>query len=75
LRKALMICIAGALIGLLFGAALAYAIALFAGWQVAWEPVGILASVIACLAIGLVFSFYPARQAAALDPIAAIRDA
>ena len=75
LREAVVICTAGALIGLLFGAALAYAIALFAGWQVAWEPVGILASVVACLAIGLVFSFYPARQAAALDPIAAIRDA
>ncbi|MEI7036773.1 ABC transporter permease [Fulvimonas yonginensis] len=75
LREAVVICTAGALIGLLFGASLAYAIALFAGWQVAWEPIGILASVAACLAIGLVFSFYPARQAAALDPIAAIRDA
>jgi putative ABC transport system permease protein len=75
LREAVVICTAGALIGLLFGAALAYGIALFAGWQVAWEPTGILASVVACLAIGLVFSFYPARQAAALDPIAAIRDA
>ena len=54
LREALVICAAGALLGLLFGGLLAYAIAAFAGWQVAWAPV--------------------ARQAAALDPIAAIRD-
>ena len=73
-REATVICMAGALIGLLFGALLAYAIALFAGWQVAWAPISILASIVACIAIGLGFSIYPARQAAALDPIAAIRD-
>ncbi|HEY9132633.1 MAG TPA: ABC transporter permease [Dyella sp.] len=73
-REATVICIAGAVIGLLFGALLAYAIAAFAGWQVAWAPIGILASIVACIAIGLGFSIYPARQAAALDPIAAIRD-
>jgi putative ABC transport system permease protein len=73
-REATVICMAGALIGLLFGALLAYAIALFAGWQVAWAPISILASIVACIAIGMGFSIYPARQAAALDPIAAIRD-
>ncbi|MEO8778492.1 MAG: ABC transporter permease [Rhodanobacter sp.] len=74
LREALVICAVGALIGLLFGAALAYAIAAFAGWHVAWAPVSVIASVLACTLIGLAFSIYPARQAAALDPIAAIRD-
>jgi putative ABC transport system permease protein len=74
LREALVICAAGALIGLLFGALLAYLIAAFAGWQVAWAPIGVIASVLACMLIGLAFSIYPARQAAALDPIAAIRD-
>ena len=74
LREALVICALGALIGLLFGAALAYAIAAFAGWHVAWAPVSVIASVLACTLIGLAFSIYPARQAAALDPIAAIRD-
>ncbi|OOG59469.1 ABC transporter permease [Rhodanobacter sp. C03] len=74
LREALVICASGALIGLLFGALLAYAIAAFAGWQVAWAPIGVIASVLACMLIGLAFSIYPARQAAALDPIAAIRD-
>jgi putative ABC transport system permease protein len=73
LREAAVICAAGALIGVVFGALLAYLIAAFAGWQVAWSPFVILISVALCAAIGLAFAIYPARQAAQLDPIAAIR--
>jgi putative ABC transport system permease protein len=73
LREAVAICAAGTLIGLVFGALLAYLIAAFAGWQVAWSPILILVSASACALIGLAFAVYPARQAAQLDPIAAIR--
>ncbi len=73
LREASVICIAGALLGLLFGAVLAYLIATFAGWQVAWAPLPILLSVAFCALVGLAFGVYPARQAAQLDPIAALR--
>jgi len=73
LREASVICIAGALLGLAFGAVLAYLIATFAGWQVAWAPVPILLSVAFCALVGLAFGVYPARQAAQLDPIAALR--
>ncbi|TYT26377.1 ABC transporter permease [Luteimonas viscosa] len=73
LREASVICIAGALLGLLFGAMLAYLIATFAGWQVAWAPVPILLSAAFCSLVGLAFGVYPARQAAQLDPIAALR--
>jgi putative ABC transport system permease protein len=73
LREAVVICAAGALIGLIFGALLAYLIAAFAGWQVAWSPLPIILSVSVCALVGLAFAVYPARQAAALDPIAAIR--
>ncbi len=74
LREALVICASGATLGVLFGGLLAYTIAAFAGWKVAWAPLGVVASVLTCVLIGLAFSIYPARQAAALDPIAAIRD-
>jgi putative ABC transport system permease protein len=73
LREAVVICTAGALIGLVFGALLAYLIAAFAGWQVAWSPLLILGSTVLCALIGMAFAVYPARQAAALDPITAIR--
>ncbi|HET8819165.1 MAG TPA: ABC transporter permease [Xanthomonadaceae bacterium] len=73
LREALVICVAGALLGLVFGGLLAYLIAAFAGWQVAWAPVPIILSVAFCALVGLGFGVYPARQAARLDPIAALR--
>ncbi len=73
LREASLICVIGALAGLLFGALLAYLIAALAGWQVAWAPLPILLATVLCAAVGLAFGVYPARQAAALDPIAALR--
>jgi putative ABC transport system permease protein len=73
LREASLICVIGALAGLLFGGLLAYLIAALAGWQVAWAPLPILLSTLLCAAVGLAFGVYPARQAAALDPIAALR--
>jgi putative ABC transport system permease protein len=73
LREASVICISGALLGLVFGGVLAYLIATFAGWQVAWAPLPILLSAAFCALVGLAFGVYPARQAAQLDPIAALR--
>jgi putative ABC transport system permease protein len=73
LREATVICVVGALLGLLFGTVLAYLIAAFAGWQVAWAPLPILSSTLFCALVGLAFGVYPARQAAMLDPIAALR--
>jgi len=73
LREAAAICAAGAVLGLVFGALLAYAIAALAGWQVAWAPLPVLGAVFACTVVGLGFGVYPARQAAQLDPIAALR--
>ena len=71
--EAVVICASGATIGLVFGATLAYLIAAFAGWQVAWPPVLIVVSTLLCALVGLAFAVYPARQAALLDPITAIR--
>ena len=73
LREATVICISGALLGLLFGLLLAYLIAAFAGWQVAWAPVPVLLSAGFCALVGLAFGVYPARQASRLDPITALR--
>jgi putative ABC transport system permease protein len=73
LAEALVIAVSGAALGLVLGAVTAYSIAALAGWSVAWSPVSLLLAVLACVAVGLGFGVYPARQAAALDPIAALR--
>jgi len=73
LRETLLICVIGAGLGLAFGALLAYLIAFFAGWPVAWAPLPVLLSATICAAVGLAFGVYPARQAAQLDPITALR--
>jgi len=62
----------GALIGIIFGLMLAFTIQQFADWPVAWSPMGIILSVSICLLTGIVFGWYPARQAASLDPIKAL---
>jgi putative ABC transport system permease protein len=62
----------GALIGLVFGLILAFVIQQFADWPIAWSFTAIILSVTICLITGVVFGWYPARQAAALDPIKAL---
>ena len=62
----------GAFIGIFFGLALAFIIQQFAGWPAGWSPLAIVLSVSICLLTGIVFGWYPARQAAALDPIRAL---
>jgi putative ABC transport system permease protein len=73
LAEALVIAISGALLGVLLGAVAAYSIAALAGWSVAWSPLTLMAAVLSCVGVGLAFGVFPAKQAAALDPIAALR--
>ena len=62
----------GAFIGIFFGLLLAFIIQQFAGWPAGWSLMAIILSVSICLLTGVGFGWYPARQAAALDPIRAL---
>jgi putative ABC transport system permease protein len=74
LAEALVIAGSGAMLGALLGVAAAYSIAALAGWSVAWAPATLVPAIALCVGVGLAFGVFPARQAAALDPISALRN-
>ncbi|MYD95836.1 MAG: FtsX-like permease family protein [Gammaproteobacteria bacterium] len=73
LVEATLIALFGAAAGIVLGVVIAYAIAAFAGWAVAWSLPGIALAVIVCMAIAVGFGVYPALSAARLDPVAALQ--
>ena len=73
LVEAGLIALLGAAAGVMLGVAIAYAIAAFAGWAVAWSLPGIALGVVVCTAIAIGFGVYPALSAAKLDPVAALQ--
>jgi putative ABC transport system permease protein len=73
LVEALAICLAGGLVGVALGLAAGAALRRFAGWQAFVAPEAILAAFAFAAAVGLFFGIWPARRAARLDPIAALR--
>ncbi len=73
LTEAVLISIAGGLIGIVFGVSLSKIIASAAGWSTLVTTSSIAVAFGVSVFIGLLFGIYPAVQAAKLDPIEAIR--
>jgi putative ABC transport system permease protein len=73
LVEALTLSLLGGLIGIVVGLVVSAGIGQLAGWGFAFNPLTIAAAVLFSLAVGVVFGVWPARQAARLDPISALR--
>lgn len=71
--EAIVIGVTGGLIGILLGVAGARLISLVAGWSTVVSGAAIVAAFGVSVLIGLFFGIYPARKAALLDPIDALR--
>jgi len=73
LVEALTLSLLGGLVGIVLGLAVSAGIGQVAGWGFVFNPATIIAAVLFSLAVGVVFGVWPARQAARLDPISALR--
>jgi putative ABC transport system permease protein len=73
LVEAVLISLMGGLLGIAFGFGISRLIAWLAGWSTVMTFSSVLLAFAFSVSVGLLFGIYPARQAARLDPVEAIR--
>ncbi|HEV2834243.1 MAG TPA: ABC transporter permease [Pyrinomonadaceae bacterium] len=73
LIESIVLSLTGGTVGILLGIGLSLAIPAMLGWPTLVSMMAIVGSVIFSVAVGIFFGYYPARKAAALDPIEALR--
>jgi putative ABC transport system permease protein len=73
LSEAVMLSLLGGALGVLAGVAGSVAIADTLQWPTEIPPQAIVIAAVFSMAVGVVFGYYPARKAAHLDPIEALR--
>jgi putative ABC transport system permease protein len=73
LIESIVLSVTGGSIGIVLGIVLSLVIPAMLGWPTLVSKVAIVGSVVFSVAVGVFFGYYPARKAAALDPIDALR--
>jgi putative ABC transport system permease protein len=73
LIESIVLSLTGGVIGILLGVAVSLIIPKLLGWPTLVSTAAIIGSVLFSAAVGIFFGYYPARKAAGLDPIDALR--
>ena len=73
LIESILISVTGGIIGVLLGVGVSYAVKMVLRWPISVEAWTVMLSFIVCTITGVFFGWYPAKKAANLDPIEAIR--
>jgi len=73
LVEAVVLCLVGGAVGILFGHGGSILVRMLLHWPVQTSPAAIAAAVIVSAGVGIIFGFYPAWKASRLDPIEALR--
>jgi macrolide transport system ATP-binding/permease protein len=73
LAEAIFISVSGGIVGIVIGAAFSVAISAVTGWPAPISLTAIAGGFLFSAAVGIFFGYYPARKAARLDPIEALR--
>jgi putative ABC transport system permease protein len=73
LIESIMLSVFGGIIGILMGFGASKIVAVLTSWPISVMWSSVILSFVVCTAIGVFFGWYPARRAAELDPIDALR--
>ncbi|HEV8449554.1 MAG TPA: ABC transporter permease [Gemmatimonadaceae bacterium] len=73
LVEAVVLCIAGGLLGIAFGAGASIVLSQSFGWQTSVDVPALAIAFAFAAGVGIIFGVWPARRAAVLDPIEALR--
>ena len=73
LIESIVLSLTGGTVGIILGIVLSLVIPAMLGWPTLVSMMAIVGSVLFSVAVGIFFGYYPARKAAALDPIEALR--
>jgi macrolide transport system ATP-binding/permease protein len=73
LAEAVFLSVTGGVAGIITGAAFSVAVSFFSGWSAPISATAIAGGFLFSAAVGIFFGYYPARKAARLDPIEALR--
>ena len=73
LIESVVMTFSGGVIGILLGIGIALSFSAFAGWSTKISPSAVVLATAFSIFVGIAFGLWPARQAARLDPILALR--
>jgi len=73
LIEAVAMTVSGGLMGIALGAGVAFALSVFAGWSTKVSLFSVILATTFSIAVGIGFGIWPARKAARLNPIEALR--
>ena len=73
LTESLLMTVSGGAAGIVLGALVSWAVTAYAGWSTHLSPAAVFLALAVSMLVGLTFGIYPARKAAQLQPIEALR--
>jgi putative ABC transport system permease protein len=71
--EAVTLSLLGGIVGIVIGLTTSLLISYFADWSTQVSPLSILLAFVFSALVGIFFGYYPARKAAFMDPIEALR--